>query len=400
MTAPASTEKRAHALLSASSAHRWLHCTAAPRLEATFPYEESDYAREGTLAHSVAEISLRCVLGQIDQATLTQGMRSLKEDPMFTADMVRYVEQYTDFVQSTILAFPDPPYTVVEQRLDFSHLVPNGFGTGDCVVIGGDVLHIIDFKYGQGVEVDAEDNPQMMLYALGAMQRYATLFEIHTVRMTIFQPRRDHVSTHEMPADKLLEWGENTVKPTAWRAYTGNGTFDPGEWCRFCRARHCCRARAEHNLALSGMAQKGNPDTLTNDEIARVLDEASNLADWVKDLQAYVLAQLCKGEKLPGWKLVEKSTNRAFTDQVAAFEAVKNAGYDEALLYERKPLTLAGVEKLIGKKTFATVCAPYVFKPKGEPILARASDKRPEMILKLDAKDIFKPASESTPVTE
>ena len=365
-----------HALLSASSAARWLVCTAAPRFEAQLPETTSQYAEEGSLAHEFAELKTRKKFTVMAKSTYTKLIKKLKENPLYTAEMDRYTDEYVERLEEQALTYPSTPSVAAEVKVDFSKYVPEGFGTCDNTMIGGDTLSITDFKYGQGVPVSAENNAQMRLYALGALERYEAVYgdTIKTVRMSIDQPRLNSYTSEVITADELKAWGEG-IKPIAEEAYSGSGNFVPGEHCRFCRGRAVCRARAKENTALEEF--KDVTPLLSADEIGRLLTKAKELVKWAKDLEEYAQEKLLSGENVPGWKLVEGRSDRAFTNQDEAIKAALDAGYDEALIYDRKPKTLAGLEKLMGKTEFSKVLGQYVYKPPGKPTIAPENDKRP-----------------------
>lgn len=366
-----------HALLSPSAAERWLHCTRAPRLEATLPETPSPYAAEGTLAHRLAEIKVRRQYGLITRGEYDQVLAWVKEQPEYQPEMGRHTDDYLDYINQRVMGYDHRPHVAVEVPLDLNAWVPESFGTADCVIIGGDTIEVIDLKYGKGVAVDAEGNPQARLYALGAWAKYQPLFgdHIQTARTVIYQPRLDHTTVESLGLRELLAWG-NAIRPTAKQAYNGMGVFAPGDWCRFCRAKATCRARGEQYGALADFAGMAL-DTYTDDELGALLTRAKDLAAWANDLQEYALAAALEGRPLPGWKAVEGRSTRAWRDQDAAFEALRQQGYDDALLYERRPLTLAAVEKLVGKKAFADQMAAYVTRPRGKPTLVPDTDKRP-----------------------
>lgn len=388
-----------HALLSASSAHRWLSCTAAPRFEEQFPAGTSEYAEEGQTAHSVCELYAQKQFTPMTKRKFNAELKKLATRPYYSDEMLKTAEAYVEYLSSKALSYPSVPYVTQEVRVDFSEYVPEGFGTCDCVMIGGDTLHITDYKHGKGVVVSAVENPQMRLYALGALKMFAPVFgeSIKKVSMGICQPRiSDEASEDCLTVEELKTWGES-IKPIAEEAYNGPGTFCPGEHCRFCRGKAQCRARANQNTAfedfkdlpiagketseLSNLTPEaraviGLPPVLSDAEIADLLVRAESLVQWYKDLQEYATTAILAGKELPGWKVVAGKSNRAFTNVDDAFSKIIEAGYDEALLYERKPITLTGVEKLLGKAKFEEVLAGFVTKPLGKPTLAPQSDKR------------------------
>ena len=395
----------AHALLSASSAARWLACTPSARATENIPEKISPYAMEGSLAHAIAELKLKKYLNEpMTARTLNSRINKLKKDekyiyrgengtaeegvPVYEDEMLRYTDEYLDFVKEAFMAFKEKPYSAIEKKVNFSSIVPDGYGTADCILIGGDTMHVIDFKYGKGVPVSAIRNAQMMLYALGALLEYGILYPIKTVKLSIVQPRIDNVSTWEVYADDLLEWGENVVKPKAQLAYEGEGDFVPGEHCKFCKLKGNCRARAEEAFSMIVKAEQP-PATLTPGELADALKKADMLAAWAKDVQEYSLTSILDGGEIPGWKAVHGRSVRRFTDADAAFKAIIGSGVDEAMLYERKPLTLAAIEKVMGKKNFADVAGSFVETPPGKPTLVPESDKR-EAIKGITAEEAFK----------
>lgn len=381
---------RAHALLSASSAHRWLYCTPSAKLEEQFPDTTSDAAAEGTVAHELAELKLRHYFYTADfgKRKFNTAVNKLKKQELWKDEMDGYTEEYLDYVKNTALAFPNAPYVAVEKKVDFGAYVPEGFGTADCILIGGDVLHVVDFKYGKGVPVSAEGNPQMALYALGAYTAYCLLYPISTIRMTIVQPRIGNVSEWECQLQELLDWG-NYAKGRAKLAYEGKGNFAPGETtCRFCRAKAQCRARSDHNVRMAFGTEL--PPLITPGEVGERLSALEDVVRYQKDLQEYALAQCLAGKEIPGWKAVEGRSIRDWTDMGQAFTTLEANGINEAMLWEKKPLTLAQVEKMVGKKDFTEYVGKYVTKKPGKPALVKESDKRPAITNKVSAAEAFK----------
>lgn len=370
-----------HALLSASGAHRWLECTPSAQLELQFPQSTSEYAEEGTAAHELCELTARYWLGEISEAEYENRRDELAKGKYYNAEMQECANDYAKFVTEKTAAARETcedAFTALEVRVDFSKYVKDGFGTGDCIIVSDNVLEIIDFKYGKGVRVEAAGNPQMKLYALGAYLEYNTLFDIDSVRMTIFQPRLSGVqSSDEITVKELLEWAEKYVKPRAKLAYKGEGEFAPSEEvCKFCRAKAQCKARADKNLKLFDEA----PDVLllTPEDAGKILEQAGDIQSWLADLESLVSSTLLAGQPVEGWKMVEGRSNRRFTDELKVVAAMKAAGYDESLLYERKLITLTQMEKDFGKKAVAETLGELIVKPQGKPTLAPAKDKRPE----------------------
>lgn len=359
---------KTHAILSASSSHRWMSCTPSARLEQEFDDQESTAAAEGTAAHALAEHKIRKALK----------LRSRKPVSKFDCDeMDAYTDAYRDFVLERLEVARhecEDPLILIEQKLDFSCWVPDGFGTGDCLIVSDKRLHVIDFKYGQGVLVDAEANPQMMLYALGALRLFDALYDIEEVTMSIFQPRRDNVSTWTISVADLQMWAGQVLKPVAEMAYKGEGDYIPGPWCQFCRAAVKCRARAEEKLALAKY-EFAAPPLLTDAEIEDILSKLDDLTHWANEIRAYAEdAAISHGKVWSGFKVVESKTNRRYANEEAVAEAATAAGFHD--IYKKSLITITEMEKLMGKKTFTEVIGPYVEKPKGKPTLVPASDKR------------------------
>lgn len=365
-------------------------CTPSARLEEQFPDAGSEYAAEGSLAHAIAELKLRKhFIEPMGPRTFNSRLKKLQGDPLYSPEMLRHTDDYLDYIKGIVHSFPSKPYIGIEVRLDYSYIVPEGFGTADCIIINGNELHVIDFKYGQGVPVSAEDNPQMQLYALGALENYRIFYDIQTVHMHIFQPRRDDATSESiMTKDDLLNWGVFTVKPLAQKAFNGEGEYCAGNWCRFCRAKAQCRARSDTMTALEAFG-KALPPLLTDVEVGDILQRAQTLKAWVSDLEEYALSTLLAGGTIPGWKAVEGRSNRQFEEIDKAFEVLKANGIDEAVLYERKPITLTAVEKLLGKKQFVELLSEHVIKPPGKPTLALESDKREAITNKPTAEEVF-----------
>lgn len=380
-----------HALLSASGAHRWLECTPSAVLEAQFPDTASTAAAEGTLAHELAELKLRHYFRTADfsKGQYARTINKLKKDALWDNEMQGYTDNYLDYIKSVAMGFPSIPYVAIEKRVDFGAYVPDGFGTADCILISAGVLHIVDFKYGKGVPVSAEHNPQLSLYALGAYEAYKIFYPITDVVLHIVQPRiTGEVSSWSCTAEKLLQFGE-WVKPRAALAAKGEGGFQPGEkTCRFCRAKGRCRARSEENVKLAFAAGK-LPPLISNEELGRYLEQGRDVAKWLADLQELALKESLAGNEIPGWKAVEGRSFREWTDMDGAFARLRKNGVPEALLYERKPLTLAQVEKVVGKKEFNEYVGAFVEKKPGKPMLAPATDKRPAVTNKITAAKAF-----------
>lgn len=365
-----------HAKYSPSHAAIWGTCTASVGLESGIPDEGSSYAEEGTLAHAIAEVKLKKRFGLISDSEYKTALAALRADPLYQSEMEGFTDTYVDEITRICMAFPEKPYIVVEKRLDMGHIVPDCFGTADCVVQYGTMLHIFDFKYGKGVAVSAEKNPQLRLYALGAVREYSVFSEIKTVFMTIIQPRLDNVQSASMPVNDLTAWGEALGRRVRGALVTG-GEFVAGEHCRFCKARAVCRERAKSLLTLEEpKARADGGETLSDDEIGDILMRAQTLGNWVGALEEYVRDKLLHGGEVKGWKLVEGRSVRTIADTEKAFAELTAAGFDSDLLYERKPLGLTALEKLCGKKKLTELIGTYITKPSGKPTLVPESDKR------------------------
>ena len=362
---------KGHAILSASSSDRWLHCPPSARLCESYDDKGSDYAAEGTDAHSLCEYKLRLALG-MEVIDPTENLTWFNEEMSDCAtNYAAYVLEQVEAAKQTCA----DPVVLIEQRVDFSRWVESGFGTADCIIIADGTLQIIDYKHGLGVLVSAEENPQMQCYALGALELFDGIYDIDSVRMTIYQPRRDNVSTYELSKDELYRWADEVLKPTADLAFAGDGNFLCGEWCGFCKAKHDCRARADANMELARYDFK-LPPLLTDEEVEEILARIDDLVSWATDIKEYALQQAVSGKEWHGWKLVEGRSNRKYTNDSAVADTVSNAGFDP---YERKVLGVTAMQKLLGKSRFEELLAAYIEKPQGKPTLVPESDKRPAM---------------------
>ena len=362
---------KGHALLSASSSERWLHCPPSARLCESYEDKSSKYAAEGTDAHALCEYTLRKALG-MEAENPTENLS------YYNAEMEDCADGYAVYVLEQLEAAKQTcadPIVLIEQRVDFSRWVEAGFGTADCILIADGTLEIIDYKHGLGVLVSAEDNPQMKCYALGALEIFDGIYDIDIVRMTIYQPRRGHVSSYELPKDTLYHWADEVLKPTAALAFAGDGNFLCGEWCGFCKAKHDCRARAETNMALARYEFK-QPPLLTDAEVEDILTHVDDLIAWATDIKDYALRQAIGGKEWSGWKLVEGRSNRRYTNEIAVAGTVAKSGFDP---YERRLLGVTAMQKLLGKTRFQELLGDYIEKPQGKPALVPLSDKRPVM---------------------
>lgn len=365
-----------HALLSPSAAHRWLHCTAAPRLEQGAADNETDYAAEGTLAHAYCARHLKTYLGQ-DVADENQEIEQYGQ--YHTGEMDEYTETYKTIVlekYNAARATTKDALLLVETRLDFSSYVPEAFGTADAIIIADGTMEIIDFKYGKGVRVSAKENPQMKIYAVGAYERFNFEYAIDNVRMTIVQPRIDNLSEYELTAVELIDWAENTLAPKAAEAFSGKGEQMPGPWCQFCKVKAQCRKLASQAIDTQA---KCDPKLLSPAEIAEmVLPKIETIKSWLKGIEDYTLQQALAGTNYPGFKIVEGRSVRKISDPAQVQNILCQNGYDESDYLKPAELrTITDLEKLIGKKKFGLLCADYITKPQGKPTLVPYSDKRP-----------------------
>lgn len=371
-----------HALLSASGAARWLECTPSARLEEKFPDNTTEYAREGTLAHALGELTAEYFLNEITENdyenTRDHILRTEEGTKFYTPEMQEHAADYAALVKARLAVARETcsdAFCELEVRVDFSRWVPDGFGTADCVIIADDTMEIIDLKYGKGYKVEAEGNPQMRLYALGALVAYEDLFDIKKVRMMIFQPRLNSAPFDEISVKDLIAWATDYVKPRAQLALKGEGEFRPSEeTCKFCRARAQCQARAKKNLKL--FDDSPDLDTITVDEAGRILEKAKDIKAWLKDLEDLVFNTLKAGYPVKGWKLVHGRSNRQLPAEDKVVELMTKAGYDESLLYERSLLTLTELEKSFGKKAVNEILGEFITKPEGKPALAPETDPR------------------------
>lgn len=362
---------RKHAILSASSSDRWLHCPPSARLCENYEDKGSDYAAEGTDAHALCQFRLEQALGLPTENPIENLSWYNEEMEDCAAGYVSYVLEQVEAAKQTCA----DPIVLIEQRVDFSRWVEEGFGTADNIIIADGVLKICDYKHGRGVEVSATENPQMMCYALGALEIFDDIYDIETVSMTIFQPRRDNVSTYDISKEELYRWADEVLKPAAELAFAGDGNFLCGEWCGFCKAKHDCRARAEANMELAKYDFK-LPPLLTDEEIEDVLTRVDDLVTWASDIKEYALQQAISGKAWSGWKLVEGRSNRKYTNDAAVAATVTNAGFDP---YEKKLLGVTAMQKLLGKTRFEELLSSLIEKPQGKPTLVPESDKRPAM---------------------
>ena len=355
-----------HALLSASSSSRWIKCPPSARLAEQFENKTSEYAAQGTDAHSLCEYKLQKLLGNEPEYPELQ---------YYDEEMEECSESYTTYVMKEVAkakASTSDPVVIVEQRLDFSKYVPDGFGTGDCLIIADGTLSVIDLKYGVGILVEAHENPQMMCYALGALELFDGIYDIHEIKMTIFQPRRESISTYTLSKAELVQWAEEVLAPAAELAFAGEGEYQSGSWCRFCPAKNVCKARAEQNLELAKHEFKP-PNILTDEDIEEVLSKVDDLVAWSADVKDYAMQQALSGKQWNNWKLVYGRSTRKYADEESVAKAVTKAGFEP---YEQKLLGITAMSKLLGKKRFDEIFDGLIEKPLGKLTLVPNEDKR------------------------
>lgn len=359
-----------HALLSASSAHKWISCPPSALLSKKFEDASSSFAQEGTDAHTLAQYKLEKLLG-LDTKDPTESLSFYDEE------MNSHAEYYAAFVIEQLEKAKETcadPQILIEQKLDFSKYVPEGYGHVDCLIIADGTLTVIDYKYGLGIKVSAERNPQMFCYALGGLALFDGIYDIDNIHLIIYQPRRENISEYSISKSELIKWAEEVLAPTAQLAIKGEGEYKAGEHCQFCKAKATCRKRAEYNLELAKYDFEV-PATLDNDEIAAILTKADELVSWANDVKEYALKEALNGTKFEGFKLVAGRSNRKYTDEAAVADVVIAAGKDP---YEKKLLGITAMTALLGKRTFEDILGGLTFKPPGKPVLVTADDKRPE----------------------
>jgi len=385
-------KERAHAKLSASGASRWATCPGSVQMEDGIPDKESVYAQEGTLAHEMSELKLKHYLDPkgFGKRKLNAAIKKLKENELYQAEMESYTDTYVDFIKEKALSFPSNPYIEIEKRVDFSRWVDGGFGTCDCVLIHGSTLSIIDLKYGKGVPVSSEQNEQLILYALGAYDAFNLIYNLDKIELNIVQPRINNFSTWEISLTELLLWGDY-FKVQAEKALGGKGELVPSaKACKFCKARDICTARAENNLSLESEI-KLKPNEIPKDKLYEYISRGEDIAKWVADLKAYALDMCLKGEDVKGLKAVAGRTSRSWTNQDEAINRLIEGGIDEAIIYDKVPLTLAKLEKALGKQQFTALVGDMVVTSEGKPTLVFENDKRPAITNTVNATSIFKP---------
>lgn len=377
---------RNHALLSASGAYKWLNCPGSARLEDKFEDEPSVYAAEGTLAHEMAELKIvKQFTTNLRPSEFKKRINELKKNELYSAEMDRYTNEYRDYINDIYLSFESKPFFLAEQKVDFSSYVPEGFGTVDCTLVGDKVIHIFDLKYGKGVPVTAENNPQGMLYALGTYLEQSAIDEIEKIVIHIIQPRIKNTSSFEISSEELLKWAES-IKDIAQKAYEGSNEFHVGEHCGFCKANGNCRKQAEKYMDIEVI----DPALLTDEEIGEGLAKVKELSKWAKKFEDYALIRAQNGGNVKGWKLVAgRGGNRTFTDKAVAAQLLEEVGLDREEIYKTELISVSAAEKLLGEETLYKIAGNYIQKPEGKPTLATLNDKRPALELRTPA-DVFK----------
>lgn len=392
MTKGIAHAEREHALLSPSASHRWIPCTPSARLEDTLPDTTSDAAKKGTLAHEISELKLRKVFVEpMGPRKFNAALKAFKAHPLYEPDMDSNTTSYLEYVQGIVHGYSSPPYIAIERRVDYDHIAPEGFGTSDCIIIGGKQLHVIDYKNGQGKPVVAENNPQMKLYALGALRKYSLLYEIDIVHLSIVQPKVwDRPSEWSLPVTDLLAWGES-IKPIAALAFAGLGEYEMGDHCGFCRAVGRCPAQIKQAFQAADSLPLGPPPLASWEEFGEAIRKAEPVVEWYSKAKKLALAEILKGGELPGWKAVSGRGGREYVDIDVAFTHLKANGIDEALLYVREPLTPPALEKELGKKQYKELLEVpgHVLSRPGAPTLAPLEDKRPAFTGQIDPASVF-----------
>lgn len=370
-----------HALLSPSSASRWLACTPSARFEERFENKTSAFAEEGTLAHSLGELLIQQRLGWIKKAEYKKKLEVIEQNEFYSDSMLEYCDDYATFVIERFneaRAHTSDAKLFLERHLDMSDYVPDGFGTGDAVIVADSLMETIDLKYGKGVAVAVTENKQQMLYALGALKDFSLLYDIERLRMTIYQPRIGNIESFEMDVLELLEWAEKELKVKAEMAHKGEGDFIPGSHCQFCRGASVCKALAEMNLELAKY-EFAETNILSADAISDILTRADTFVKWIDKIKEYALIEAVENNrKWPGFKVVEGRSNRRYADIAAVEQVLLKAGFAEENIFTKKLLPITKMEAEIGKKVFTQHLSAYIEKPQGKPTLAPLSDKRPE----------------------
>ena len=372
---------RAHAVLSASGSSRWLNCTPSARLEEKFPNKSSEYAKEGTLAHEFSEYLLRKELRIISEEDYEREYSKIQESEYYSDEMDEHVQVHVDYVLTQLKisnkTTKGSSIIYIEEKVDLSEYIEEGSGTCDVMIIGDGVLEVIDLKYGKGVRVSSEENSQLKLYGLGALDLVSLMYDIHTVKLTIVQPRMDSVSSFEISVQDLKQWAEDFVIPRAELAFKGDGEQVTGDWCKFCKAKSVCRKLAEENLEIM-KHEFSDPKELSDSEILDIYQKASKINDWLSSISEHVFNEALSGKKWEGYKLVEGRSNRVFSDPEKVEERLIELKFKPEDFTISKLAGIGQIEKLVGKNKIQTLIGDLIIKPPGKPTLAPDSDKRPE----------------------
>lgn len=378
-----------HAFLSCSGASRWLACPPSAMLESSFESTSNAAADEGTLAHALCELYLLNNLKKIKSIPYQSELKKIKHNQFYNNEMNGHAMDYVDFITEKLFSHKDA-MIFIEERIDLQEYVPEGFGTVDCIIIADKILDVNDLKYGKGVLVEAHENKQMMLYALGALRKYRLLYEIDKVSMTIYQPRLNNFSTYEVDAEALLKWGEEEVKPKAKLAFNGKGEYSAGSHCKFCKARNTCKALADHNMQIARFEFE-DPNKLKPEDIAHILEQAMDIKTWLTNVQQYALSEAVNnGIKWPGFKLVSGRSNRKYADEAKIIAAFKKAKIKDGYYLTAPALVGIGtLEKNLGKAEVEKLVGKFIIKPEGAATLVPEWDKRPELNSAEAAKIVF-----------
>lgn len=386
-----------HAMLSASGASRWLTCTPSARLEQTVEETESSYADEGTLAHAIAEILIRCKLFSINPNLMLERLKKdwdndheegSRFDDFYSEEMWDCVDEYSNYIVAQFAEAPAGAKIMQEAKLNLHDYVPEGYGSTDVIILADYVMDVFDYKHGKGVPVDAFNNKQMMMYALGAYLEYNLLYDIQKIRMTIYQPRIGNISTHTISVRDLMRWANEIVKPTALMAFQGVGDFVPGDHCRFCRIRSTCTTNAQYNLQVA--KREFDVDQMTDEQLVKVYERSDSIKNWLNSIDDYMLKQALGGKKFPGLKLVAGRSVRKYTDQEKILDGLTTkGGYGGEQLVNKKILGITAIQKIVSKLHFKEFVEPYLVKPPGAPTLVSEDDQRPEFDRNQSAKNDF-----------
>lgn len=378
------TEKhtdRAHALLSASGAARWINCTPSPRLEEEFAESESDFAAEGTLAHEFADLELNYQTGRIKLPKYNAAIGLLRRHEKYTDEMEGFVAEYVEYVLEQFnVAKKDTEYAdlLIEEKIDLTYFVPESFGTCDSIIIANRIMQVPDFKYGKGIRVSAENNAQLMLYGLGALRANELMFAIDTVELVVYQPRINNISTWKISAEDLHKWGQDVVIPKAKVAFAGEGEQCAGDWCQWCRVKPRCKALAAQNLEIA-KHDFADPQLLTDEELIEVYMQIPGLTNWAKSIEDYVFKEALNGKKWAEHKLVAGRSNRKWTDEEAIQKTLAGKKFKRDQFLNIKLKGIGDIEKLVKKANFDALLGEWVVKPEGKPTLVHESDKRQEI---------------------